>query len=371
MQGEDSIGSRLRRRRRGLSPEGACFAATSSDDLTTPAESCESDDLSKLLLAGEHSNPSPPEAAQSIPDTQQGPIEPTVASEPGPDSSEQERVCRICFCSDSDSPELGPLFSPCLCRGTMSSVHTVCLNEWRSKSQVSTSYFACDQCKYHYRLQRTKIVGLAQNKAALYALTGVLFFVITFLAGFAASWTVDSYTLVPGGLTVLDDGLLVSEITKGAVRIADHQTRSLAEFDDEAAEEDGPFYFHIVKKHQPEANEDTALTCSQRMRRWSLRAVRHFTLGFSLIGILSFLQLLIGLSLLAPLNHMPPVYRHMRGFARRSNNADSNSPNMVTFLLIAFVVVGVGKAIVSTFRLVQLISRWVLRRVEARVLEVQ
>ena len=35
------------------------------------------------------------------------------------DEDEDERVCRICQCSEEEAPEQGRLFSPCHCRGTM------------------------------------------------------------------------------------------------------------------------------------------------------------------------------------------------------------------------------------------------------------
>ena len=43
---------------------------------------------------------------------------------------EEPPQCRICFAGAEDATR-GRLFSPCLCRGSMSHVHVECLNRWR------------------------------------------------------------------------------------------------------------------------------------------------------------------------------------------------------------------------------------------------
>lgn len=46
---------------------------------------------------------------------------PQEAPRPAPDAAEeQEKVCRICFGGPEEEEELGKLFSPCVCRGTVS-----------------------------------------------------------------------------------------------------------------------------------------------------------------------------------------------------------------------------------------------------------
>ena len=57
--------------------------------------------------------------------------------------SDDERICRVCRCDDADEP----LFSPCLCRGSISYVHQDCLLQWL---QVSGKK-ACELCAYPYR----------------------------------------------------------------------------------------------------------------------------------------------------------------------------------------------------------------------------
>ena len=76
----------------------------------------------------------------------------------------EERQCRICLGGVADEAELGRLFSPCRCKGTMRYVHVECLNRWRSAATKKESYFQCDQCKYQYNFQRTRWAGLLVNR---------------------------------------------------------------------------------------------------------------------------------------------------------------------------------------------------------------
>merc|ERR1711871_814997 len=40
----------------------------------------------------------------------------------------EEKLCRICQCTESEAPEMGKLFSPCKCKGSVRYVHEDCLN---------------------------------------------------------------------------------------------------------------------------------------------------------------------------------------------------------------------------------------------------
>jgi len=65
--------------------------------------------------------------------------------------------CRICMSDVNDeNSELGKLFAPCMCKGSVGLVHRKCLDRWRTLSSNPRSYFSCDQCKYDYNLERTE-----------------------------------------------------------------------------------------------------------------------------------------------------------------------------------------------------------------------
>lgn len=135
-----------------------------------------------------------PDPALDSSDTEDIPkaAEPEVQDEqPGSNDADapavhvDEPVCRICF-GTAEEADLGVgerlrctlcqllmmlcaqrLISPCLCRGTVAKVHVQCLNQWRTVSRGSSSFFQCDQCKYRYRVKRARIAGLAENKCLL------------------------------------------------------------------------------------------------------------------------------------------------------------------------------------------------------------
>ena len=46
-----------------------------------------------------------------------------------------EGVCRICL-GDDDEPSTNPLFSPCVCAGSMGLIHLDCLKEWLKGKKI-------------------------------------------------------------------------------------------------------------------------------------------------------------------------------------------------------------------------------------------
>ena len=69
-----------------------------------------------------------------------------------------------------------------------------------------------------------------------------------------------------------------------------------------------------------------------------VQLVRRFLLGLSLVGIISFISLLLSLSLLAPLQ----VFR-IHFFGNHRNNRNQGGLDGITILVIGFVVIGVVK----------------------------
>ncbi|KAL1914372.1 uncharacterized protein VTP21DRAFT_8952 [Calcarisporiella thermophila] len=99
-------------------------------------------------------------------------------------SGRDDRICRICLAGVEEEEELGRLFSPCLCNGTMKYVHVNCLNRWRVSSRKSSSYFQCDSCKFKYRYNRTTYAKIFSSEISLTFITLLVFLIYAFLAGF-------------------------------------------------------------------------------------------------------------------------------------------------------------------------------------------
>lgn len=94
--------------------EGTVRQPTKVEDQLETADVDEDDDDDEVheLLTGSKR----PGEAEVPSETRRQQPEPTTGAGAGAD----ERICRICFSDDVDDLELGKLFSPCVCRGTVS-----------------------------------------------------------------------------------------------------------------------------------------------------------------------------------------------------------------------------------------------------------
>ena len=69
---------------------------------------------------------------------------------------DSDNVCRICLGEEEDGHN-DPLFSPCICAGSMGLIHLTCLKEWlkskkiQRKGEVVSTFFwknlECELCK--------------------------------------------------------------------------------------------------------------------------------------------------------------------------------------------------------------------------------
>lgn len=114
------------------------------------------------------------------------------------ETEEDERVCRICQCTEEESPEQGKLFSPCHCRGTMRFIHEGCLETWRRMSANASSTFKCDQCSYFYRVRHTGLANFVRRPGVV-ELTAVVIFAVGVLAtGMLVKWAQIGWALEAG-----------------------------------------------------------------------------------------------------------------------------------------------------------------------------
>jgi len=104
-----------------------------------------------------------------------------------------EPLCRICQMRQSEAPEMR-MIRPCLCSGSVSYVHTDCLNRWRSMS--TAAYFTCSICRYNYRIERTLVAQLLMQESFAVALAAILILTLCFAVGGILSGTI-SYLQIP------------------------------------------------------------------------------------------------------------------------------------------------------------------------------
>ena len=106
---------------------------------------------------------------------------PHVARAPQPAEDHGPPMCRICFSEEASRDD--PLISPCLCSGSMRHVHVSCLNAWRAAAPDARAQFRCDQCKYAYRIQRTRVAAFLQSEQGAVSLAAAVLLTLAFLLG--------------------------------------------------------------------------------------------------------------------------------------------------------------------------------------------
>lgn len=86
-----------------------------------------------------------------------------------------ESCCRICLLTEAEADQLGALFAPCRCTGTMRFVHEHCLERWRAMATNRHSYYRCDACLYEYRIGRYWFGPVLLSPIFSYVVSGVSF----------------------------------------------------------------------------------------------------------------------------------------------------------------------------------------------------
>jgi len=236
------------------------------------------------------------------------------------DNIPEDKMCRICFSGAEDEINLGHLISPCQCKGTMRYVHVECLNQWRLRSQKKSSFFQCDECKYKYAFRRTTIAKFATNEFILTLVTLSFFAFCVFMGGFLAKFLLYLYPLSGDFVDDGDSEEDVEPLFKEPITVATIFTID---------------YLHI-------------------------------TLGFMLVGLIGFLQLLFSLMWFGPI----PSWNTFRFGPTGGSGGRGRNDGLTVIFLSVIVVVGVLKATWGMYKLVRGASRKLLERVELTILEV-
>ena len=76
------------------------------------------------------------------------------------------------------NPTSHPNTNPNNLRGSMRYVHITCLNEWRTMSSNSNSFYQCDQCGYRYNMMRTEWASWLESSSTATAAAWCSFIII-------------------------------------------------------------------------------------------------------------------------------------------------------------------------------------------------
>ncbi|WWD06973.1 hypothetical protein V865_005070 [Kwoniella europaea PYCC6329] len=309
-----------------------------------------------------------------------------IPSREDTDKGDNDKTCRICFSGPEEEETLGRMISPCLCTGSMRHVHVKCLNAWRGTGTNAKAHLECPQCHYRYQLRRTVISGLATSRPILLLSTIITFSLLTLLLGeilhlmLHHSPTIsrtllsrssrptvksmfdlldDPYTAVDGGpvIVVGGGGALIWDIFIGAIQTFVDLSNSFLTQKDNLS----------TKIPSPLANLVFEL------------AVRYL-LGLATLGSMSFLSLLLSLSLFGPLQLMNGLrgFGFLGNFARRRTGAGGGGGggggegrlSVGTIMMIILVLVGAVNTLIQFYNGLQILTQKLLIYVETQILEV-
>ncbi|WVQ81186.1 hypothetical protein IAT38_003308 [Cryptococcus sp. DSM 104549] len=310
-------------------------------------------------------------------------VEGGVEEKPEPDPAADaepldERQCRICFAGAEEQDMMGRLISPCMCSGTMRYVHVECINAWRGTGTHARAYMECPQCHFKYRIRRTGISGLATSRPILLLSTFFLFSTLTLIMGSilhlilyhspAITRTLFSSSSIRissspfdlldddfydgGGVVVIGgSSALAWDIISSAVRTFADIAEGFGELQ-QALEErlPGPLAVGLFGLFV------------------------RFILGLGVLGSMSFVSLLLSLSLFGPL-HLANALRggFLSTWGRRRlarQGARNNGGGMGTVIIILLVLVGAVNTLRQTYGTVGELATRLLKYVETQVLEV-
>lgn len=89
-------------------------------------------------------------------------------------------TCRICL--EGESPNLGELFRPCLCKGSGGLVHVTCLETWRKQSCNHEAKYKCTTCLFEYRISRAWYAQILLHWVTITILTALSVIGLTYIA---------------------------------------------------------------------------------------------------------------------------------------------------------------------------------------------
>ncbi|KAL4957192.1 hypothetical protein BDW69DRAFT_156859 [Aspergillus filifer] len=211
---------------------------------------------------------------------------------------------------ESEDAELGRLVRPCRCKGSSRYVHEGCLQTWRhaDPGYGRRHFWNCPTCGFQYRLERLTWARWISSTMAQMALTCVVLVLTIFLLGFVADPIINLY---------LDP--------VETIYYADYW-------------------------------EGSSLSGNKRAT-W----FEHFVKGMASLGLLSFIQVLYGMS--------PWHWLNIRSTAigrGRTNTGRSRISNL-SWLVI---VLGIGSFLWAVYKGVRAWSRRTLEKAGERVMDV-
>jgi len=229
------------------------------------------------------------------------------------------------------------------------------LKRWRDSS-ASRHFFACPVCHYQYRLERTRVVGIATNPVVVGALSSIIFTIIVILSSYITtyfmsvfeepSWSSTSYFFY--SYYYISPWDVGKDLIRAALRILKDQNGF--DFDDDAL-----FTQSTAKVNVPPV---VARPPPGILKRF----IKRFMLGLPVVGASSLVQMLLSVPFLGPV-HWLARYRGNR--SRRGDTRD-----VAAMVVIVLLLVGAARALYKVYEFTQRQTQRLLLRAEDAILEV-
>ncbi|WVR08874.1 hypothetical protein IAU60_005933 [Kwoniella sp. DSM 27419] len=290
-------------------------------------------------------------------------------SDPADDSSsESERSCRICFSGSEDEDVSGRMISPCLCTGSMrvpsqldpSSRRLVL----RSRPRLIAHPSQLPQRLAWDRYQRREEI-MPSVSLPISAETHPLLHLLLHHSPYMSRALLSRSRTPTSMFDLFDDdpyynGGSVIVVGGGGKVFWDIFTTSLRTFVD-------------LANSFADSRSRLASALPGPVAGMVFELVVRFMLGLAVLGSMSFLSLLLSMSLLGPLQlaHGLRGAGFLGNWGRRRARADAgNNTSITTIMIVGVVIIGAVNTLLQVYSAVRAITGRLLRYVETQILEV-
>ncbi|UZJ56562.1 hypothetical protein CBS101457_005882 [Exobasidium rhododendri] len=153
-----------------------------------------------------------------------------------------------------------------------------------------------------------------------------------------------------------------------------HNTPGRERYDAKTATRLGPGEEPVRPKKERESSSSTFQDLSPKSSGWWERVTLQFSLGFSLVGIFSFINLLLGVSFWGPFQltnfGLGRSFARLTGGRRRGGGGGGSEGGTIASVLLLFlVIIGVLRALMAVISFTTYLSKRLLTRVEDYIVE--
>ena len=244
----------------------------------------------------------------------------------------------------------------------------------------------------HFYFLSQELQLILMLSVALTGITFLLLAVIIFLSGFIASFIIEVVDQRAASGSIWDeiwvsDHVILGETVRTAVGFFEDKIDAFTGEEQGRIQPDQTSFWTGLSGSGASQSRDS-LPVDSMSPMWR-RALAHTIKGFSLVGIISFLQLSFSAAFLGPFGLRSSIFRMLNPRRGRRNDGRGGGVGIAELVLVSFILVGstcsspclyvprtdsrrvVVKAVKQLYSLVHYMARKLLARFEVMIMEVQ